>query len=99
MATEFGLLNDQREFLQSVNYSEDADEPERIWVRVRLLSEWDIAGSGVEQLGSHLGWGRTTRYVPGFPALSLDQRVLLETTVWGNGTVSTIAIRPDRSAG
>jgi len=30
--------------------------------------------------------------------LSLDQQTLLNTTVWGNGTVSTIVIRPDRMA-
>jgi hypothetical protein len=28
--------------------------------------------------------------------LSLDHRAMLSTTVWGNGTVSTIVIRPDR---
>ena len=95
LATGSGLLNDLREFLVNVDYCEDADETERAWVRVRLLGDWDIAGSGVEKLGSHLTFGRTTRYVPQFPALSLDQRVLVATTIWGNGTVSTIAIRPE----
>ena len=39
----------------------------------------------------------TDRFVPEFTALSLDGRTLLTTTVWGNGTVSTIVIRPDRA--
>jgi hypothetical protein len=41
------------------------------------------------------------RYVPGFFVLSLGQRVHMNTTIWGNGTVSTIAIsalRPVRKA-
>lgn len=97
MATEFGLLGGRREFLVNVDYSEseDAEDPARAWVRVRLTDNWDIAGSGVERLGGQVIFGSSARYVPGFWALSLDQRVLLETTVWGNGTVSTIAIRPD----
>ena len=96
MATEFGLLSDRCEFLVNVDYSESVDtgDPERAWVRVQLTGEWDIAGSGVERLGGHVVLGSTVRYVPAFWALSLDQRVLLETTLWGNGTVSTIAIRP-----
>jgi hypothetical protein len=28
--------------------------------------------------------------------LSLDGQVLLNTTIWGDGTISTIVIRPDR---
>ncbi|RAJ77001.1 hypothetical protein K377_06170 [Streptomyces sp. PsTaAH-137] len=36
----------------------------------------------------------TERFVPEFTVVSLDSRVLLNTTDWGNGTVSTIAIRP-----
>jgi hypothetical protein len=95
MATEFTLFGEQREFLLNVDYAEDPGEPERAWVRVRLLDEWDIAGSGVRQLGGYFRATFTTRYVPEFWALSLDQRVLMHTTVWGNGTVSTIAIRPE----
>jgi len=38
----------------------------------------------------------TGRFVPEFTMRSLDGRVLLNTTVWGNGTVSVIVIRPDR---
>ncbi|MFF0633593.1 hypothetical protein ACFYTS_13955 [Nocardia sp. NPDC004151] len=37
----------------------------------------------------------TTRFVPEVTAVSLDGRTLLNTTVWENGTVSTIAIRPE----
>lgn len=96
MATEFGLFDEHREFLIAVDYSDDpVYEPERAWVRVRLLEEWDIAGSGVEQLGSWFAGMFTKRFVPEFWVLSLDQRMLMNTTVWGNGTVSTIVIRPE----
>jgi hypothetical protein len=100
MATEFGLLNDQREFLLSVNYRPESVDGygERAWVRVRLLDDWDFVGSEVEQLRGGFAGMFTTRYVPEFFVLSLDQRVHLNTTIWGNGTVSTIAIRPDRRA-
>jgi hypothetical protein len=91
MATEYGLLNDQREFLLSVDYRPESADGERAWVRVRLLDEWDFAGSEVEQLGGRFAG----RYVPEFFVLSLDQRVHMNTTIWGNGTVSTIAIRPE----
>lgn len=95
MAVEFGLFNERREFLINVNYSEDLDEPDRAWVRVLLSQEWDIAGSEVEQLRGHFASMFTTRFVPELTMLSLDQRVLMNTTIWGNGTVSTIAIRPE----
>jgi hypothetical protein len=103
MAIEHGLLNDEREFLIRVDYrdyedaSEDreevANEDETHWVRVRLLATWDIAASGVPQLRSGFAQLFTRRFVPEFTAVSLDGRTLLEVTVWGNGTVSTIAIR------
>lgn len=98
MATEFGLLDAQREFLLSVDYNEDlprGEPAEPAWVRVRLLDDWDIAGCGAGQLGGTFATLMTERYVPEFWVLSLDQRVLMNTTVWGNGTVSTIAIRPE----
>ena len=94
MATEFGLLDGRREFLLSVDYTEDVHEPERAWVRVRLAEQWDLAGSGVEQLRGHFAAVFTTRFVPEFWVLSLNQRVLMNTTIWGNGTVSTIVIHP-----
>ncbi|GAA1384099.1 hypothetical protein [Catellatospora chokoriensis] len=89
MATEFGLLDEQREFLLAV-------DPEIAWVRVRLLDEWDIAGSGVPALRSSFAGLFTDRFVPEFTTVSLDGRMLMNTTVWGDGTVSTIVIRPDR---
>ncbi|HEX5598787.1 MAG TPA: hypothetical protein VFX61_22620 [Micromonosporaceae bacterium] len=97
MASEYGLLDEQREFLLAVDYS----EPEAIgfeigWARVRLLDEWDLAGSGVAAIKSYFAAAFTDRFVPEFTMLSLDGRMLLNTTVWGNGTVSTIVIRPDR---
>ncbi|MEV4346724.1 hypothetical protein AB0J83_19880 [Actinoplanes sp. NPDC049596] len=36
------------------------------------------------------------RLVPEFTMMSLDQKRVLNTTVWGDATVSTIAVRPDR---
>jgi hypothetical protein len=38
----------------------------------------------------------TDRFVPEFIMTSVDGRMVLETTVWGNGTVSTLVVRPDR---
>jgi hypothetical protein len=38
----------------------------------------------------------TERFVPEFTMLSNDGRVLVDTTVWGDGTISTIVICPDR---
>jgi len=38
----------------------------------------------------------TERFVPEFTMLSPDQKTMLNTTVWGDATVSTIVIRPDR---
>ena len=97
MATEYGVLDNRREFLLSVNYSEpDEVEPENAWVRVRLSDHWDLAGSGSTALRSTFGGLFTDRFVPEFSMLSLDRRAMLNTTVWGNGTVSTIVIRPDR---
>ena len=40
----------------------------------------------------------TNQVVPEFTMVSLDGRVLLNTTVWGNGTVSTIVISPTACA-
>lgn len=39
----------------------------------------------------------TDRYMPEFSMLSWTARVLPNTAVWGNGTVSTIVIRPTGS--
>ncbi|GLZ78547.1 hypothetical protein Afil01_33540 [Actinorhabdospora filicis] len=94
MAVEHGLFGEDREFLFAADYSTSAAEYVQGWVRVRLLDEWDLAGSGVEQLRSPMGALLTHRFVPEFTVLSLDGRVLMNTTVWGNGAISTIAIRP-----
>lgn len=92
LATEHGLLNTDREFLISVDYSESLSEPERAWVRVRLQDEWDIAGSGVEQLRVRFAAMFTTRFVPEFWAASVDRDTGMLTTIWGNGTVSSIVL-------
>ncbi|WP_431894211.1 hypothetical protein [Nonomuraea sp. bgisy101] len=96
MATEYGLFNEDREFFLGVNYAGETDEWENhyAWVRVRLLDDWDLAGSEVERLRSWMAGLHTSRFVPEFTMVSLDGLALIETTVWGNGTVSTIAIRP-----
>lgn len=51
MASQYGLLNDQRELLLSVHY----DVPEHAdgayaWARVRLAAEWDLLSTA--------GWRR-----------------------------------------
>lgn len=81
MAVTHGLFAADREFYLSAG----------CWLRVRLLDKWDFVRSEVRQLG---GCWSDSRYFPEFTAVSLDGRVLLETTMWGDGTVSIIAIRP-----
>ncbi|WP_446219397.1 hypothetical protein [Micromonospora sp. IBHARD004] len=98
MATEYGLLDERREFLFSAGIEDpDAEESVVIWVRVRLLDEWDLAAGGCLLRSSFAGL-LTDRFVPEFVMTSLDGRMVLETTVWGNGTVSTVVVRPDRLA-
>ncbi|WP_329359217.1 hypothetical protein [Streptomyces sp. NBC_01483] len=99
MATEYGLFDEDREFLLGVDYNthsedEGPQEDDWAWVRVRLLDGWDFVTSEVAQLRSGMATLFTTRFVPEFTAVSLDGRMMMNTTVWGNGTVSTIAIRP-----
>jgi hypothetical protein len=97
MATEYGVADDRREFLLSVDYrGSDETEPEMAWIKVRLSDQWDLAGSGSTALRSAFAGLFTDRFVPEFVMLSLDRRAMLDVTVWGNGTVSTIVIRPDR---
>lgn len=96
MATEYGLFDEERGFLLCVDYSEVYGEPQAEWVQVRLREGWDLVGSRV----APLGFGRfpATRgvvFTPEFAMVSLDGRTLISTTLWGNGTVSTIAIRPE----
>ncbi len=56
LATEYGLLDDQREFLLAVGRArlgEDSDdELYEVWFRVQLLDEWDLVGSEVDLLRS-----------------------------------------------
>jgi hypothetical protein len=83
LAAESGLFTEDRQFLFEVDYSDNVDDPELAWVRVQLLDQWDIAGSGVAALGT---------YAPEFTALSIDGRVLMRTTLWGDGTVSSLVV-------
>ncbi|MEV6104285.1 hypothetical protein AB0M28_06150 [Streptomyces sp. NPDC051940] len=98
MAAEYGLLDERREFLLCVGRArlgEDPDiEPYEVWFRVRLLDEWDLVGSEADLLRSGFANLFTDRFVPEFTMASLDGRMMLNTTVWGDGTVSTIVIRP-----
>lgn len=85
LADEHGLLNNDREFLLEVDYAEDGDDwPELAWIRVRLEDEWSIAEGSVPALGRLGG--------PEFTALSIDERALMRTTLWGNGSVSSLVI-------
>ena len=95
MVTEYQVLDERREVLLSVNYG-DPGEAEYAWVRVRLAGHWDLAGSGSINLRSGFAGLFTDRFVPEFSMLSTDHQAMLNTTVWGNGTISTIVIRPDR---
>jgi hypothetical protein len=52
-----------------------------------------MSGGGVEQLRGIFAAMFTARCVPEFSVLSLDRRVLMTTTIQGNGTVSTIVMR------
>ncbi|MEO3788547.1 hypothetical protein ABGB12_34920 [Actinocorallia sp. B10E7] len=99
MATEYGLFNEEREFLLAVDYARDDEadggEDHRAWALVRLLDDWDWVASEIDQLRSWIAGTFTTRFVPEFTVASLNGRTMMNTTVWGNGTVSTIAIRPE----
>ncbi|WP_246127085.1 hypothetical protein [Embleya hyalina] len=98
MAAEFGLLDEKREFLLALGRArlgDDSDhEPYEVWFRVQLLDEWDLVRSEVDLLRSGFATLFTDRFVPEFTVASLDGRVMMSTTIWGNGTLSTIAIRP-----
>ena len=85
MAVDYGLFD----------YSGSSPEPILSWVRARLRDDWDIAGSGVGLLRSPLIALFPGRFLPEFTSLSLDHRVLVGITAWGNGTVSTIAVQPE----
>jgi hypothetical protein len=97
MASGYELLNDQREFLLGIYYDipEHAD-PDYASVRIRLAVAWDLVDSRVPALRSGFAGLFTERFVPEFTMLSLDGQVLLSTTIWDDGTISTIVIRPDR---
>jgi hypothetical protein len=100
MATEYGLFDERREFLVGVYFGiPEHGDFDWGWVRVRLVDGWDVAGSCVPALRSGLAALFTDQFVPEFTMLSLDGKMLLNMTVWGDGTVSTIVIRPDRLTG
>jgi hypothetical protein len=97
MANEFGLLDDRRESLLSVDYGDlDTIDAEHARARVRLAEQWDLAGSGSTPASQPLRRRLHQTLRPEFTMMSLDQKIILNTTVWGNATVITIVIRPDR---
>jgi len=61
MVTEYQVLDERREVLLSVDYS-DPDEIEYAWVRVRLADHWDLAGSGSINLQSGFAGLFTDRF-------------------------------------
>ncbi len=98
MAQEYGLFDEHREFLFGLNIDDpDDNDGQGIWARVQLAEHWDLAGAGSSLLRSAFAAVMVTDdFIPEFTMISLDQKMILQTTVWGNGTVSTIVIRPDR---
>ncbi len=93
LAEEHGLFTEDREFLLAVNYTNDPDSagPELAWVRVRLLDGWNIAEGTVAALGTPVS--------PEFVAMSADEKALLMTTLWGNGTTSTLVVPAPSTVG
>lgn len=95
MATEYELLDDDREFLLGVDYADPEDvDREWAWARVRLLDEWDLGGGDDGPLPMWMRFYMGERFVPEFTVMTLDGRMMMNTTLWGDGTVSTIVIRP-----
>ncbi|MEV5569790.1 hypothetical protein AB0L06_07065 [Spirillospora sp. NPDC052269] len=81
LASTHGLFNADREFLVYGRGGHN-DKPSR----VRLLDDWDVMGER--------GVGLFT-YAPGHPALamaSLDGRVALTATTWGDSTASSLVL-------
>jgi hypothetical protein len=89
LARESGLFTEDRQFLLEVDYSDAVDEPELAWIRVQLLEQWDVASSGVAALGTDAAE---------FTALSIDGQVLMRTTLWGNGTISSLVVTSPATA-
>jgi hypothetical protein len=102
MAKEFRLLDAEDGFVIGVDYAatpgERFDGAHHAWARVRLGEEWDFVRSEVEQFRSAVAALFTERYVPEFTALAADGHLLMTTTVWGDGTVSTLAVRGPRES-
>jgi hypothetical protein len=84
LATQHGLFGLDGQFLVACSF----DDGPRRWQRVRLASEWDLAGAGADTgvFGSRAGR-------PELVALSLDSRVMVQITVY-ESCVAVIAL-PD----
>ncbi|WP_406461600.1 hypothetical protein OH768_41410 [Streptomyces sp. NBC_01622] len=95
MATEYGLFDENREFLLSVEYSDpEAVGSEWAWARVQLLDGWDLGGGDDGPLPMWMRFYMGDRFAPEFTVMALDGHMMMNTTLWGNGTVSTIVVRP-----
>jgi hypothetical protein len=87
LATQYGLFDRGGQFLVACSF--DGNPPR--WQRVRLASEWDLAGAGAETGVFGSGAGH-----PELVALSLDSHVMVQITVY-ESFVCVIAL-PDPSA-
>lgn len=75
-----------------MSYAEGDEDPYagRAWVKVQLLDEWNIA-AGVAVLGGPVS--------PEFTVMSVDEKFLLATTMWGNQKTSTLVVPSPRLSG
>ena len=90
---EHGLLDQDRVFLVSVGPVDQEIPAVPHWARVRLETDWNIAGGATDYgvLGGPPGR-------PGFVMMSLDESVLIGGTTWQD-SISMIALPGPAAAG
>ncbi|WP_233219619.1 hypothetical protein [Micromonospora sp. RP3T] len=88
-----GLFDEDDCFLVSVGPVDGDPSAGPHWARVRLRSEWDVIGRGVDWgvLGGPSGR-------PGFVMMALDERVVVGATTW-NGFISVMRLKNPALAG
>ncbi|MFG2045657.1 hypothetical protein [Dactylosporangium sp. NPDC048998] len=86
LVVEYGLLDEDRNFLVSVGPVDQEIPARPHWARVRLEHDWNIVGGGTDNgvLGGPPGR-------PGFVMLSLDEGVLIGGTTW-HDSIGIIAL-------
>ncbi|MER6448600.1 hypothetical protein [Streptomyces venezuelae] len=95
LATEFGLLSVDRQFLLSISVphpdSVDDSDVEGVWGLVELMDDWDIMGAGcaVGITGSPYG-------CPAFVMSALDGSVFVQGTVWQDTIGTAVLPNPHR---